>query len=72
MNQDAKKDPLFEEAKQLVIETRTPSISLVQRTFLLGYGRAASLLEAMEGDVVSTMDRRGRRRMLTGETKEYL
>lgn len=68
----ARQDPLFEEAKKLVIETRTPSIALVQRTFLIKYSRAASLLEAMEGDVVTNKDERGMRKMLTGETNEYL
>jgi DNA segregation ATPase FtsK/SpoIIIE-like protein len=58
--------------KQLVIETRTPSIALAQGTFRINYGRAATLLTAMEGDVVTKLDERGMRRMLTGETNEYL
>lgn len=72
MNHDAKQDPLFEAAKQMVLETRTPSIALAQRTFRINYSRAASLLEAMEGDVVTPKDERGMRGMLTGETIEYL
>lgn len=72
MNPDTKQDPLFEAVKQLVIETHTPSIALAQRTFRINYSRAASMLEAMEGDVVTPMDERGMRRMLTGETNEYL
>jgi DNA segregation ATPase FtsK/SpoIIIE-like protein len=74
----AKADPLFEAVKQLVIDTRTPSIALVQRTFRLNYGRAASMLEAMEameameGEIVTPRDERGMRRMLAGETVEYL
>lgn len=72
MNPDTKQDPLFEAVKQLVIETRTPSIALTQRTFRINYSRAASMLEAMEGDVVTPMDERGMRRMLTEETNEYL
>ena len=72
MSHEAKQDPLFDAVKQMVIETRTPSISLVQRTFRIGYSRAAKMLEALEGDVVTVMDERGCRKMLTGETNEYL
>jgi chromosomal replication initiator protein len=66
---DAKQDPLFEAVKQLVIKTRNPSVSTVQREFRLNYSRAASMLEAMEGEIVTTKDGNGWRRMLTGETK---
>lgn len=59
MNDDAKQDPLFEAVKQMVIETRTPSISLVQRIFRINYSRAASLPEALEGDVVTSMNEQG-------------
>lgn len=72
MKNDAEQDPLFDAVKQLVIETRTPSIALVQRTFIINYSRAASMLEAMEGEVVTPKDEKGMRRMLTGETNEYL
>jgi DNA segregation ATPase FtsK/SpoIIIE-like protein len=72
MSNDARQDPLFNAVRQSVIETRTPSISLAQRTFRLGYNRAAAMLAAMEGDVVTTMDARGARRMLSGETVKYL
>ena len=72
MSHEAKQDPLFDAVKQMVIETRTPSISLAQRTFRIGYSRAAKMLEALEGDVVTVMDERGCRKMLTGETNEYL
>lgn len=72
MNLKAKQDPLFEAVKQMVIDTRTPSISLVQRTFRINYSRAASLLEAMEEDVVTAMDEQGMRKMLTAETNNNL
>jgi DNA segregation ATPase FtsK/SpoIIIE-like protein len=68
----AKLDPLYEAAKQLIIETRTPSIALVQRTFRINYSRAARMLKAMEGEVVTPMDKRGMRRMLVGDTVDYL
>ena len=70
MTHDPKQDPLFDAVKKLVIETRTPSIALVQRTFIINYSRAASMLEAMEGEVVTPKDEKGMRRMLTGETNK--
>lgn len=72
MRNDAKQDPLFNAVRQSVIETRTPSIALAQRTFHLGYSRAAGILAALEGDVVTTMDARGARKMLKGATIKYL
>ncbi len=72
MNHKEKQDPLFAAVKQMVIETRTPSIALAQRTFRINYSRAAGLLEAMQGDVVTAMDAAGMRRMISGETNEYL
>lgn len=72
MSHEAKQDPLFDAVKQMVIETRTPSISLVQRTFRINYSRAASMMKALEGDIVTPLNEDGLRRMLTGETNEYL
>ncbi|MBO1300482.1 MULTISPECIES: DNA translocase FtsK [unclassified Enterococcus] len=41
-------DELFEEAKALVIEMQTASISLLQRRFRIGYNRAARLVDELE------------------------
>ncbi|WP_165038155.1 DNA translocase FtsK [Enterococcus sp. ZJ1622] len=41
-------DDLFEEAKALVIEMQTASISLLQRRFRIGYNRAARLVDELE------------------------
>ena len=41
-------DELFEEAKALVIEMQTASISLLQRRFRIGYNRAARLVDDLE------------------------
>ena len=72
MNHEGKQDPLFKEVEKMVIETRTPSISLVQRTFRINYTRAACLMKALEGEIVTDLDERGCRKMLIGETNEYL
>ena len=41
-------DPLFEEAKKLVIEARKASSSLLQRRLRVGYARAARLIDMLE------------------------
>lgn len=41
-------DPLYEEAKKLVIETRKASASFLQRRLRLGYARAARLIDMLE------------------------
>ncbi|HEA84643.1 MAG TPA: DNA translocase FtsK [Candidatus Wildermuthbacteria bacterium] len=41
-------DPIYEEARRLVVETRKASASFLQRRLKLGYARAARLLDIME------------------------
>ncbi|MEG0254959.1 MAG: DNA translocase FtsK [Vagococcus sp.] len=41
-------DEYFEDAKQLIIEMQTASISLLQRRFRIGYNRAARLIDELE------------------------
>ena len=41
-------DPLYEEAKKVVIEARKASASLLQRRLRIGYARAARLLDTLE------------------------
>jgi ribosomal protein S25 len=41
-------DPLYEEAKRVVIEARKASASLLQRRLKIGYARAARLLDILE------------------------
>ncbi len=41
-------DPLFEEAKKLVIRHQTASVSLLQRHFKIGYARAGRLIDQLE------------------------
>ena len=45
---EAPQDELFEEAKNLVVEMQTASISLLQRRFRIGYNRAARLVDELE------------------------
>jgi S-DNA-T family DNA segregation ATPase FtsK/SpoIIIE len=59
------KDPLYDQAVEIVVRTRRPSISLVQRHLRIGYNRAARLIEDMErAGLVSTMQSNGNREVL--------
>lgn len=42
------RDPLYEEAKSLVLETGTASTTFLQRKLKVGYARAASLMDQLE------------------------
>jgi S-DNA-T family DNA segregation ATPase FtsK/SpoIIIE len=58
-------DPLFDQAVEIVTETRRASISGVQRRLKIGYNRAARLVEEMERvGIVSSPDERGNREVL--------
>ncbi|EFI61305.1 MULTISPECIES: recombination-associated protein RdgC [Comamonas] len=55
-------DPIYAEAVELVRKDRKPSISYLQRKLLIGYNRAAALLERMQAEgLVSRMDASGKR-----------
>jgi S-DNA-T family DNA segregation ATPase FtsK/SpoIIIE len=59
------KDPLYDQAVEIVLKTRRPSISLVQRHLRIGYNRAARLIEDMErAGMVSAMQTNGNREVL--------
>ena len=68
MTHPAKLDPLYETAKQLILDTRNPTISLIWRRMLIGYDRAVNLIQAMEGEIVTSRDKSGHWKMLVGET----
>ena len=62
---DAEPDPLYDQALEVVLKTRRPSISLVQRHLRIGYNRAARLVEEMEkAGLVSSMSSSGQREIL--------
>ncbi|MFM9971888.1 MAG: DNA translocase FtsK, partial [Burkholderiales bacterium] len=61
----AESDALYDQAVQIVLQTRRPSISLVQRHLRIGYNRAARLIEQMEqAGLVSSMQSNGNREVL--------
>ena len=65
-------DELYNQAVDIVVATQQTSISLLMRAFMIGYNRAARIIEEMEKrGVVSTPDNEGHRRILfTRPTEE--
>ena len=62
---DAEKDPMYDQAVEVVLKNRKASISLVQRHLKIGYNRAARLVEEMEkAGLVSAMGTNGQREIL--------
>jgi DNA segregation ATPase FtsK/SpoIIIE, S-DNA-T family len=58
-------DPLYDEAVQIVTETRRASISGVQRRLKIGYNRAARMIEEMERvGIVGPAESNGSRQVL--------
>ncbi len=68
---DAEADPLYDQAVEIVVKSRRPSISLVQRHLRIGYNRAARLIEQMEkAGIVSPQSHNGNREVLTPARQE--
>jgi len=64
----SRQDPLYQEARNLVLKGRRASISMVQRHLRIGYNHAARLLEAMEGDILGPQNASGVRLFLSPVT----
>lgn len=63
--QGTRDDPLYAEARDLVLATKRPSASMVQRHLCIAYSHAMRLLAAMEGDILGPPDGAGVRPLLT-------
>jgi S-DNA-T family DNA segregation ATPase FtsK/SpoIIIE len=62
---DAEQDALYDQAVQVVMDTRKASISGVQRRLKIGYNRAARMVEAMEAaGLVGPLQSNGAREIL--------
>ncbi len=63
--EDSEQDALYDQAVQVVLETRKASISGVQRRLKIGYNRAARMVEAMEAaGMVGPLQSNGMREIL--------
>jgi S-DNA-T family DNA segregation ATPase FtsK/SpoIIIE len=62
---EGEKDPMYDQAVEIVLKNRKASISLVQRHLKIGYNRAARMLEEMEkSGMISAMSGSGQREIL--------
>ena len=62
---DGETDALYDQAVQIVIETRRASISGIQRRLKIGYNRAARMVETMEqAGIVGALQSNGTREVL--------
>lgn len=67
------KDPLYEEAKEVVVKYQKASASLLQRRLQVGYARAARILDMLEEDgIVGSADGAKPREVLIGEGGDLL
>jgi S-DNA-T family DNA segregation ATPase FtsK/SpoIIIE len=67
----SEKDPMYDQAVEVVLKNRKASISLVQRHLKIGYNRAARLVEDMEkAGLVSSMSNSGQREILVPARNE--
>ena len=70
-NGGGEKDPMYDQAVEIVLKNRKASISLVQRHLKIGYNRAARLVEDMEkAGLVSSMSTSGQRDILVPARSE--
>ena len=68
---DAEKDVLYDQAVQIVIETKKASISGIQRRLKIGYNRAARMVESMESaGLVGPLESNGTREILIPSVHE--
>jgi len=68
---DSEQDPLYDQAVQIVMDTRRASISGVQRRLKIGYNRAARMVETMEATgLVGPLQSNGSREILVPAAKD--
>ena len=65
------KDPLYDEAVEIVLRTKKASISYVQRNLRIGYNRAARIIEDMEkAGLVTPMQNNGNREVIVNNNND--
>ncbi|ULJ68587.1 cell division protein FtsK [Wielerella bovis] len=59
------RDPLFDQAVEIILRTKKTSISSLQRQLRVGYNKAATIIEQMEDEgIISKPDHTGKRTIL--------
>ncbi|RUP25371.1 MAG: DNA translocase FtsK, partial [Curvibacter sp.] len=70
-SEGGEKDPMYDQAVEVVLKDRKASISYVQRKLRIGYNRSARLLEDMEkAGLVSALTASGQREVLVPARNE--
>ncbi len=65
------KDPLYDEAVEVVLKSKKASISYVQRNLRIGYNRAARIIEDMEkAGLVTPMNNSGNREIIVNNKND--
>ncbi len=69
--EEGPRDTLYDEARQIVIETQTASTTFLQRKLKIGYARAASLMDELEtrGVISSQEGSKPRRVLIEGQNE---
>ncbi|MDK4525570.1 DNA translocase FtsK [Kingella kingae] len=63
--QSSERDPLFDQAVEVIVRTKKASISSLQRHLRIGYNKAATLIDQLEAEgIVSAADHSGKRTIL--------
>jgi DNA segregation ATPase FtsK/SpoIIIE, S-DNA-T family len=70
---DPDEDPLLEKAIEIVVQTQTASVSLLQRRLRVGYTRAGRLIDMLERrGIISGYEGSKPRRVLVGESEQIV
>ena len=65
------KDPLFDQAVEVIIRTQKATISSLQRHLRIGYNKAATIIDQLEADgIVSPADHTGKRKILARKSAD--
>jgi S-DNA-T family DNA segregation ATPase FtsK/SpoIIIE len=69
---DREKDELFDQAVRIILETNQASVSILQRKLMLGYTRAARLIDSMEAEGIVGMYQGSKPRKILVDRKAWL
>ena len=65
------KDPLFDQAVEVIVRTQKATISSLQRHLRIGYNKAATIIDQLEADgIVSAADHTGKRKILARKSTD--